>query len=103
MDERIEIKWREQAHALFFIDHLEITEIAVLVGKARETVSRYINDLENYSEEMAARKHKSTIYRNEYKKEWNKNNRVSSCDNITKETLRREHEIASIVLSKDRY
>lgn len=96
-------EWREQAEALFFIDHMEIIEIAFIVKKARETVSRYINECDGYDEEMAFRKSRSAERRKEYQRQWDKENRPNRYGLVTAESLRREHELAAIALSRERH
>lgn len=101
----IQIDWREQAKALFFIDHLGIKEISILIRKSRETVSRYITECEGYQDEMAFRKVQSAENRKEYQRNWDRSNRSQRYSNtaISKDTIKREHEIAVKVLSSERY
>lgn len=94
--------WKEQAQALFFVDHVGVTEIAAVVSRARETVSRYLNDCEGYEAEMAFRRKQSEAQRREYKRQWDRHNRAGLYD-ITKDSLRREHEIAVRVLSAEKF
>lgn len=64
--------WKEQANALFFIDHIGITGIAVIVKKAREAVSRYITQCEGYEAEISFRKEHSAEHRKEYQRQWDR-------------------------------
>lgn len=96
------LEWREQVKALFFVDHLGVGEIAVVVQKARETVSRFITDCDGYDEEMEFRKERSNHYRREYQRQWDAANRAAMYD-VTKDSLRREHETASKILSSEKY
>lgn len=98
--------WQEQAKALFFIEHLRMTEIAEIVKKSRETISRFISSCEGYEEEKAFRKSRSIIQRKEYRKEWDRKNRSTlnpAAMAISKESLRREHELAVRILSSEKY
>ena len=93
------VDWREQAKALFFIDHFTITTIADILQRSRETVSRFICTCEGYDEEMLYRKGQSAERRKESKRRWNQEYR----NTITKESLRQEHETAVKILSAEKY
>lgn len=95
-------EWQRQAEALFFIDRLGICEIAEIVHKSRETVSRYITACDGYADEMTARKKWSTENRKEYQRQWDRENR-HRYNNIGGETMKREHEIAVMILSHEKF
>lgn len=96
-------EWKRQAKALFFIDRLDIKEIAFIVHRARETVSRFLNDCEGYEAEMAMRKKQSAKNRKEYQRNWDRENRSSKTGDITGDSLKREHDQAVRILSRERF
>lgn len=96
-------EWKHRAEALFFVKHLDVTEIAARLSKARETVSRFINGCEGYEAEMEFRRRNRAKQRREYQRQWDENNRPNRYNDINGETLRREHELASLLLSKEKY
>lgn len=98
--------WKEQTEALFFIEHLNITEIAQIVSKSRKTVSKYLNSLEQYENEMKWRKEQSNIRRKESKIKYNKVYKQKGCDfesQYDKDILKKCHIEAVTVLSHERY
>lgn len=101
----LEVDWREQAEALFFVEHLSIKDISAIVRKNRRYVSEAIKASEayDYKSEYAWRKEQSRAKRKEYKREWDRKNRSPSMGTVTAETLRREHDIAAKVLSYEKY
>lgn len=97
--------WKEQAEALFFVDHLSIKEIAEIVKKNRRHVSEAIkaSTTYNYQKEYAWRKEQSKEKRKEYQRDWDRKNRSPSMGEVTSETIRREHDLAAAVLSHEKY
>ncbi len=89
--------WKEQAEALFFIEHFKITDIAIIVKKSRKTVSNYLNSLESYQYEMNWRRQQSSIRKKEYNKLYKKTY------NEDKEILKKCHNEAVAVLSYEKY
>ena len=102
---KVETDWKEQAEALFFVDHLSIKEIAAIVKKNRRYVSEAIkaSTTYNYQKEYDWRKEQSKEKRKEYQREWDRKNRSPSMGEVTAETIRREHDIAAAVLSHEKY
>lgn len=102
---KAEIDWKEQAEALFFVDHLPIKDVAEIVKKSRRHVSDAIkaSTRYNYQKEYAWRKEQSKEKRKEYQREWDRKNRSPSMGEVTSETIRREHDIAAAVLSHEKY
>ena len=95
--------WREQAKALFFIEKLKITEIANKTGVSRKSISRYIHSLCGYAEEMEKRNNDSELKRREYKRNWDRKNRPDRYRVINGETMQREHDVAAMILSREKY
>jgi leucyl aminopeptidase len=74
--------------------------------KSRETISRFIGSCEGYEEEKAFRKGRSIVQRKEYQRDWDRKNRSTlnpAAMAISKESLRREHELAVRILSSEKY
>jgi len=94
-------QWRVQAKSLFLVDHAYVSEIARTLGLARETVTRFLTQLPEYPAELAYRKQRSRERRLRYKENWNKTKYAAAT--ATKETIRREHDLAAIILSKERH
>jgi len=90
--------WQQQAYALFFIDGQRISVIAAAIGKSRETVSRFITSCPEYTGEMQARRDIASARRKEYQKDWDRLNRPPCA-----ESMRREHDIAVKILSRERF
>lgn len=94
-------RWMEQAEALFFVEHLNITDIAVIMKKSRKTVSNYLNSHENYENEMNWRKEQNRKQRKKYQRDWDRNNRSNY--EAGKQVLKNCHNEAVRVLSYERY
>lgn len=96
--------WKEQAEALFFVDHLSIKDICNLVNKTRKYVLLVLKASTNYDydKERDWRKEQSRKKRKEYKRQWDRDNRDYS-SRVTGDTLRQEHEQAVKILSHEKY
>lgn len=105
MESKYSIKtWKEKAEEYFFESHLSIEEIAVLLDISRQSISFFLKELPNYQEEREYRKRVNQEKRKDYKKEKNREYRgESSVMKITGESLRREHDIAVLLLSREKY
>jgi hypothetical protein len=82
---------------------MKTTDIAVVVGKARETVSRHIAGLPGYEDEMAERARWALERRREYQRGWDREHRARYVPDADAASLRREHELAAIELSREQY
>lgn len=96
-----EIDWKEKAVGLYFGSGMGIGEIAAYLDLSRQSVSGYLNHLPGYGAERERRKAVNSSRRKEYKKE--KNRQYRACMAVTGETLRREHDIAALILSREKY
>lgn len=102
--------WQPQAEALFFMGHNLINDIAVSLGKSRETISRYLCKHPDYQKERVYRKERSADKRMQYQRAWDAANRSASArvtaedryGEVTAETIRIEHDIAVRILSRER-
>lgn len=95
--------WKMRAKKLFFDEKRSLQEIAEETGISRQSISAYLNTLPEYQKERKERKEKNAIRRREYKKEKNRQYREEYRNRITPETIRREHDIAVMILSHEKY
>lgn len=96
-----EMDWKEKARDLYFGSGMGIGEIAVYLDISRQSVSGYLKHLPGYGAEQERRKAANSSRRKEYKKE--KNRQYRACMAVTGETLRREHDLAALILSREKY
>lgn len=94
--------WKEKAEEMFFNDGLEINEIAILLEKSRRSIQGYLSTCESYEHEKEKRKIAGRAKRKEYKRQWDRDNRSKS-DTVTAESMRREHDIAAMILSHEKH
>ena len=96
-------EWKEQAKALFFVEKMKIGEIADITGISRKSISKYIHSLPEYEAEAEARSQSSETKRKEYKRNWDRKNRPNRYSVVNGETIRREHDMAAAILSREKY
>ena len=95
--------WKEKA-AAYWNDGLRVEDISVLLEVSRQSISAYLKTLPGYAEEKARRKRESAARRREYKTEKQRQYRaVSGIMAVTAETMRREHDLAALELSREIY
>lgn len=92
--------WKENAQKMYF-GGSSINDIAAETGKSRQSVSGYLKLLPGFSEEKERRKRENREKRREYKRVKNKQYRIPM--EITADTIKREHDIAAVLLSHERY
>ena len=95
--------WKEQAKALFFIEKLKIGEISEITGISRKSVSKYIHSLKEYQNEAERRSKDSVSKRKEYERRWDRKNRPNRYSVVDGDTIRREHDVAAAILSREKY
>lgn len=95
--------WKERARQLFFDEKKNINQIAEETGISRQSISGYLKTLPGYEEEKEARKSGNRLRRKEYKREKNRQYREEYRSRVTAETMRREHDIAVMLLSHEKY
>lgn len=93
--------WKEQAKALFLIEHISINDIAVIVKKSRETISRFLSSCEEYENEMLFRKKQSEENRREYQRQWDRSHRRYNA--VTTDSIKNEHISAVKILSAEKF
>lgn len=98
-------EWKKEAEKYFFKHHLRIGEIAVLTGVSRQSISEYLRHCQGYGKEAERRKADGRIRRREYKTQKQRAYReeASVAIQVTGESLRREHDIAAMILSREKY
>lgn len=97
--------WKEKA-AEYYRDGLSYTDIEALLEVSRKSVSSYIKNLPEYEQVQAERKRVSAAKRRAYKTGKQRQYRQQKSPGagaVTGETLKREHELAVLELSRERY
>lgn len=94
--------WKKEAYYLYFEEGLGVGEAAARIGISRQSVSAYLKACPGFAEEKERRKAGNKIKRKAYKKEKNREYRNNYRMQITQETIRREHDIAAMLLSHER-
>ncbi len=94
--------WKNKVKFLYFVDKKNIKQISALVGVSRQSISAFLKTLSEYENEKRLRKEHNSIKRKEYKKEKNREYREVYRMRVTPETMRREHELAVMELSRER-
>lgn len=93
--------WRKAAKTAFFDAHLSIEDIASQIKISRQSISNYLKHLPGYHEERERRKAANAAARREYKRD--KNREYRAMGEVTGETIRREHDVAALILSREKY
>ncbi len=98
-------EWKKEAEKYYFIHHLKIGEIAELTGISRQSISGHLKGCPGYKKEAERRKAENRIRRREYKTQKQRAYReeASVAVQVTGESLRREHDIAAMILSREKY
>lgn len=94
--------WKQTARECFFDSGMNVVQIAAYTGVSRQSIAVYLKGCEGYAAERDRRKAVSAASRKEYKKAKNREYRATGME-ITAETMRREHDMAALTLSKERY
>lgn len=98
-------EWKKEAENYFFRHHLKMGEIAELTGVSRQSISGYLKRCPGYGKETEYRKAENRIRRRAYKTQKQRAYReeASVAIEVTGESLRREHDIAAMILSREKY
>lgn len=98
-------EWKKEAEKYYFVHHLKMGEIVALTGVSRQSISEYLKRQPGYREEAERRKAENRIRRREYKTQRQRAYReeASVAMQVTGESLRREHDIAAMILSREKY
>ncbi len=95
------MSWRAKAKQLYLESGMKVGDIAVYLEISRQSVSAYLKTLSEYDEERQRRKNAGTSRRKEYKRKKNQEYRMQNA--VTGESLRREHDVAALILSREKY
>ena len=95
--------WKDQAADMFFNNQKSIDDISKHTGKSRQSVSGYLKQLPGYQDEKRRRKAENQDRRKVYKREKQREYRSSIPMEATTDTIRREHDIAVMLLSRERF
>ena len=93
--------WQEQAKALFFIEKKTIKEVSQDIYKSERSIRQYLKTLPQYKKEREKRKTENREKRKAYQRQWDRVNRRYCM--VNGESIKREHTIAAIILSKEKY
>ncbi len=98
-------EWQKEAERYFFRHHLKMGEIAELTGISRQSISEHLKGCPDYEKEKKYRKAENKSRRREYKTQKQRAYReeASVAIQVTGESLRREHDIAAMILSREKY
>lgn len=98
-------EWKKEAEKYYFVHHLKMGEIAELTGVSRQSISEHLKGRPGYREETERRKAANRSRRREYKTKKQRAYReeASIVMKVTGESLRREHDIAAMILSREKY
>ncbi len=94
--------WKQTAQELFFDSGCSVVQIAAYTGVSRQSVAAYLKGCAGYDAERGRRREASAAARKEYKKAKNREYRAAD-QSVTAETMRREHDTAAMILSRERY
>ena len=95
--------WQERAKALFFVEKKSIKEISIMLFKSEKSIYDYLKKIPEYKQEKEKRKKENKQKRKMYQKEWDRKNRSNRYSCINGESLKREHDLAAIILSREKY
>lgn len=100
----MESRWKERAGE-YYRDGLKISEIAALLDVSRQSVSAYLKTMPDYGKMKDFRRREASAARRKYKTEKQRAYRSAKegMMAVTAESLRREHELAVLELSREKY
>lgn len=93
--------WKERAREMYFESGMRVGDIAAYLDVSRQAVSGYITSLPEYQTERERRRQTGAAKRKEYKRR--KNQEYRHQDRVTGETMRKEHDMAALILSREKY
>lgn len=100
----MEVDWKQRAEALFYVGKKSILEIETKLGVSRKSISGHLRNTEGYEQERSRRKEENAAKRKNYQRDWDRRNRgCFSAGPVTADTIRREHDVAVLILSREKY
>ncbi len=94
--------WKDEASQMFS-KGAAINDISAATGVSRQSVSAFLKQQPGYGAEKQRRKESSAARRREYKAAKNREYRSAARDKVTAETMKREHDMAAVILSREKY
>ncbi|MFG6336329.1 MAG: hypothetical protein K1W20_12830 [Lachnospiraceae bacterium] len=96
--------WQDRAEE-YYRDGLMIVDIEALLGVSRKSISAHLRGLPDYEKIREGRKQEAVRRRRQYKTDKQRAYRLkdSTIYAVTSETVRREHELAVMELSREKY
>ena len=100
----MESNWKDKARK-YYQDGLKILDISILLDVSRQSISAYLRAMPDYDEIKKLRKKAAGASRKKYKAEKQRVYRSASAGimAVTAESMRREHELAVVELSREKY
>lgn len=95
--------WQEMASAYYFETGLSVNDISAATGISRQSISAYLKGCDGYAQEKQRRREGNREKRREYKKAKNREYRGTAHMQVTAESMRREHDLAALELSREIY
>lgn len=97
-------RWQDKAE-VYYRDGLMITDIEALLGVSRKSISACLRGLPDYDKIKEERKKEAGRRRRQYKTDKQRAYRLRdrTIYTVTPDTMRREHELAVMELSRERY
>lgn len=100
----MESNWKEKA-SKYYNDGLKISDIALLLEVSRQSISAFLKSQPGFQQEKERRKAENARKRRIYKTDRQRIYRAEQGINmqVSAETMKREHELAALELSRERY
>lgn len=98
--------WKDMAKELYFAKGMKITDISKELSMSRKSISTFLHSLNAFEAEKEKRKKESKAKRKEYQRQWDRDNRGKNENpfgEVNAESIRREHDIAAMILSRERF
>lgn len=99
-----EAGWQDKAEE-YYRDGLMVVDIEALLGVSRKSISAYLKGLPDYEKIREGRRKETARRRRQDKTKRQREYRLrdSSIYTVSQETMRREHELAVMELSREKY
>lgn len=98
--------WKDLARELYFARQMKIGDIGKELSVSRKSISTFLHSLEEFAGEKEKRKQESKAKRKEYQRQWDREHRGKNENpfgEVNAESIRREHDIAAMILSRERF
>lgn len=95
--------WKQAAEKLYFDQGYTLTQISHQMGVSVASVSKHLNTLPGYQAEKLNRQAKNQDRTAYYRNQKRAKRAQQRYQTVTTETIKHEHHIASLVLSKERF